>query len=246
MTTSPTAAPDILRDARQLYRAYRDAATRPSKAQNLDRLWEVLDAIREDGGRDYSLAEVGRRLETIGGPKTQSLRNAQGAYFREIVTAYANAVNGSTRYVATSKSNVDQALDLITDPSIRATLRMAIEEAKRLKVVNDNLHAAFKSLQIGVSLSPAPAINPAKALASPVATVAASSARTLMPRLRAALAKGIDETRLAQQGLSVGADGSIRNETRDLVFPPSFVTAIRAVLASDETAVLEDIDERRR
>ncbi len=181
---------------------------------------------------DYSIAEVGRRLKAIGGPKTQSLRNAQGACFREIITAYANAVSGSTRYVAAGKSNVDQALDLITDPSVRATLRMAIEEGKRLKVVNDNLHAAFKNLQIGASLTAVPAAMPAReALPAPLPPLAKP---TLTPRLRAALAKGIDGTRLAQQGLSVDADGSIRSETGDTVFPPSFVTAIRALLACDE------------
>lgn len=225
----PTTAPDIVRNARQLYRAYRDAATRPSKARNLDRLWDVLDALREEGGRDYSLAEVGRRLEAAGGPKTQSLRNAQGACFREIITAYASAVHGSVRHVATSKSNVDQALDLITDLSVRATLRMAIEEGKRLKVVNDNLHAAFKSLQVGVSLNAAPSVTAATTASAPVPPP------TLTPRLRAALAKGIDEIRLAQQGLAVEADGSVCNETGDKIFPPSFVTAIRALLGEDQS-----------
>lgn len=233
MIATRTTAPDIVRDARHLYRACRDAATRLSKAQNLDRLWEVLDAIRQEGGRDYSLAEIGRRLETIGGPKTQSLRNAQGAYFREIITAYTHAVSGSTRYVATTKSNVDQALDLITDPSVRATLRMAIEEGKRLKVVNDNLHAAFKTLQVGTSLAVASAAVPAKDLAHPPIT-ALPSPPAPTPRLLAALFKGIDETRLAQQGLTVDADGSIRNEAGARVFPPSFVTAIRVLLAADE------------
>lgn len=225
----PTTAPDVVRNARQLYRAYRDAATRPSKAQNLDRLWDVLDAVREEGGRDYSLAEVGRRLEAVGGPKTQSLRNAQGACFREVIAAYASAMHGSTRHVAVSRSNVDQALDLITDLSVRATLRMAIEEGKRLKVVNDNLHAAFKNLQVGVSLNAAP---PATAATTASAAVPPP---TLTPRLRAALAKGIDETRLAQQGLAVEVDGSVCNEAGDKIFPPSFVTAIQVLLDVDQS-----------
>ncbi|BCG47168.1 hypothetical protein GEOBRER4_n1995 [Citrifermentans bremense] len=216
-----TTAPDVVKDARQLYRLYRDAANRPSKVDNLDRLWEVLDSIRNEGGRDYSIAEIGRRLESIGGPKTQSMRNAQGAYFREIITAYANAVNGSTRYIAASKSRVEQALDLVSDPSVRATLRMAIEEGRRLKIVNDNLHAAFKNLHVGVSLS----------TTSEEAGIKQNSPGQQLPqRFRAALAKGIDETRLAQQGLVVEADGSICNEVGDRLFPPSFVTAILAVL----------------
>jgi len=233
MANPSTPALDVVRNARQLYRTYRDTATRPSKVKNLDRLWEVLNSIRDEGCRDYSLAEIGRRLETMGGPKTQSLRNAQGAYLREIIIAYASAVNGSTCYIGTTKSNVEQALDLVTDPSIRATLRMAIEEAKRLKVVNDNLHAAFKSLQVGASLSLAHAAEPDRA--SPASSTFLPIAQTpaLTPRLRTALAKGIDETRLAQQGLLVGDDGSICNEAGDRVFPPSFVLAIQAALAAD-------------
>lgn len=218
-------APDILKDARQLYQAHRSATTKPTKAENLDKVWEVLNAIGEDGGRDYSLAEVGRRLEKMGGPKTQSLRNLQGAHYREIITAYANAVSGATRYVAKTKSNVDQALGLITDPSIRATIRVALDDAKRLKVVNDNLHAAFKSLQVGASLPPEAAAEATPQLAAP-----GVESESLSPRLLNALRKGVDPARLAQQGLCVGEDGSIENEHGDKLFPPAFVTAVQAML----------------
>lgn len=223
-----TTAPDILKDARQLYQAHRSAATKPTKAENLDKVWEVLNAIREDGDRDYSLAEVGRRLEKIGGPKTQSLRNSQGAHYREIITAYANAASGATRYVAKTKSNVEQALDLITDPSIRAVLRVALDDAKRLKVVNDNLHAAFKSLQVGPSLSqePSPECLPQTPELKP-------GTPELSPRMANALRKGIDTARLAQQGLHISEDGSIETEHGDKLFPPTFVHAIRAVLTNN-------------
>ena len=219
-----TTAPDLVRDARQLYQTFRHAANRESKVKNLDLLWEVLEAIREEGSRDYSLAEVGRRLEAIGGPKTQSLRNAQGAHFRDVITAYADAVSGSKKYVAKGKSQVEAALELITDPSIRATLRMAIEEGKRLKVVNDNLHAAFKTLQVGATPTPpaAPASHPA--ITSP------ASGSPLTPRLRNALRKGVDRARLAERGFVVLDDGSIQTETGEAVFPPAFVTAVEAAL----------------
>lgn len=220
-----TTAPDILKDARQLYQAHRSAATKPTKAENLDKVWEVLNAIREAGDRDYSLAEVGRRLEKIAGPKTQSLRNSQGAHYREIIAAYANAVSGATRYVAKTKSNVEQALDLITDPSIRATLRVALDDAKRLKVVNDNLHTAFKSLQVGASLSQGTVAEAAPQLQSPI-----PSSGALPPQLLNALRKGIDTSRLAQQGLRIQEDGSIENEHGDKLFPPAFAHAVQAIL----------------
>jgi len=220
-----TTAPDVLKDARQLYHAQRSTATKPSKLENLDKVWRALNEIRDSGGRDYSLAEVGRRLEGMGGPKTQSLRNAQGAPYREIITTYANAVSGATRYVAKTASNVEQALALITDPSIRATLRVALDDAKRLKVVNDNLHAAFKSLQVGASLPPATIVEPAPQLSNSNA-----GSEPLSQRLLNALSKGIDASRLAQQGLHVADDGSIENEHGDKIFPPAFVTAIQHVL----------------
>ncbi|MCY1276248.1 hypothetical protein D9M68_101410 [compost metagenome] len=225
MTQILTTAPDVLKDSRQLYNAHRSAANKPSKVENLDKVWEVLNAIRDEGGRDYSLAEVGRRLERLGGPKTQSLRNAQGADYREIISAYANAVSGSTRYVAKTKSNVEQALDLITDPSIRATIRVALDEAKRLKVVNDNLHAAFKSIQVGATLPQA-----AAPVAVPQAPAPRQEGASLSPRLLNALRKGIDASRLAQQGLRIEEDGSIENDHGDKVFPVAFATAIHTIL----------------
>jgi hypothetical protein len=214
---------DLVRDARQLYETYRNTANRKSKVKNLDLLWEVLEAIRNEGGRDYSLAEVGRRLESAGGAKTQSLRNAQGAQFRDVINAYAEAVSGSKKYVAKGKSQVETALELITDPSIRVTLRMAIEEGKRLKVVNDNLHAAFKTLQVGATTTPAAEFD-----VPPM--VLLTGCTSLSPRLSAALRKGVDRTRLAERGLVVGNDGSIQTEFGEIMFPPAFVTAVEALL----------------
>lgn len=227
---APTTAPDPVRDARQLYRFHREAAQREAKMKNLDLLWDVLEAMRSDGCRDYCLAEIGRRLEAVGGPKTQSLRNAQGGHFREVIGAYAAGIRGSTRYAAKSKSQVEVALDLITDPSIRATLRMAIEEGKRLKVVNDNLHAAFKTLQIGVLADPV-------ATAKPPAPVSSMDAGPKLSwRLLRALRKGIDHARLAERGLVVMDDGSIEDEHGNVLFPPSFVTAIEAATLRLEDA----------
>lgn len=224
MTKISTTSPDILRDARQLYNTHRESATKPTKVENLDKLWEALLAIKEEGGRDYSLAEVGRRLEHLGGPKTQSLRNSQGAAYREIIAAFANAVEGSTRYVAKTKTNVEQALELITDPSVRATIRVALDEAKRLKVVNDNLHAAFKSLQIA-TVKQDPLLQLDEHQTNPV-----TSTINLSPQHLNALSKGIEPSRLAQQGLHIGEDGSISNDQGDKLFPPAFIFAVRSLI----------------
>jgi hypothetical protein len=223
-----TTVPDIFRDARQLYLVHKENATKQAKVDNLNKVWAVLEAISEEGQQDFSLAEVGRRLERMEGPKTQSLRNAQGAHFREIIAAYATAAGAASRYIGKNKSSVEHALDLINDPSIKATLSMALDEAKRVKVINDNLHAAFKTLQVGASLTaPKIEIGPAP----PAIENSSKPVETTIPaRLLNALRKGIDESRLAQQGLKVCPDGSIENEHGDKIFPPAFVLAIQHLL----------------
>ncbi len=228
MNTNVNEQSNAIKDAKQLYCSYRAAATRDQKKLNLDRLWKVLECIRDDGSSDYSLAEVGRRLEKLGGPKTQSLRNAQGLHFRTIISAYASAMEGSTRYVPKHRSNVEQALEMISDISARATLRVAIDEAKRLKTVNDNLHAAFKNIQIH-SFARTPTSNPRTA-GNQSDTVPTSEYVTLSPRLVLALKKGISVERLNERGLHINIDGSIQNSHGDNIFPPAFAYAIEEIL----------------
>lgn len=215
---------DVIKDARALYEAIKKNAKKEEKVKNLDKLWMILNEIRENGERDFSLAEIGRRLEHLGGMKTQSLRNEQGVDYRNIIQAYANAINGSTRYISKNRSNIEEVLSLINDPSIRATIKMAIDEAKRLKVINDNLHAAFKNIQVGSNLIQN---NKNESLEEKIKY---SEKKILSFQFVQALRKGIDEKRLAQQGLNIENNGSITNEHGDTVFPPSFVFAIREIL----------------
>ena len=105
-----------------------------------------------------------------------------------------------------------------------AKLRMAIEEGKRLKGVNDSLHAAFKTLQVGSM--PTPPSAPVPKEASTTQTPGSS----LTPRLKSALHKGVDRARLAERGLVVADDGSIQTDSGESLFPPAFVTAIEAAL----------------
>ena len=100
---------------------------------------------------------------------------------------------------------------------------MVIEEGKRLKVGNDNLHAAFKTLQVG-------AVG-AAAVDVPQIAAAAKSVEPLPAKFLRALKKGMDRTRLAERGMHVQGDGSIRDEHDDVVFPPAFATAVDAVLS---------------
>lgn len=229
------------KDAKALYLSYKKSANKQSVKANLDLVWTALNEIFEEGLKDYSLAELGRRLEKAGGPRTQSLRNPSGAQYREIITAFALAAEGSTKYVAKTKTTVEKALDMVPDPSARAVLRAALNDAKRLKIVNDNLHAAFKKLSIGASfggsggyITKGELENPVElADGRPVAGLVplnSSASISLTAKERLILKRSIDLSRLAQNGLRIDEDGSILSEQGDVLFPSGFVGTIEKLI----------------
>ncbi len=235
----PARQADALTAPRAIFEGAKGRAVRANKVANLELLWSVLMEIREIGGRDYSLAEVGRRLEEKGGMKTQSLRNAGGADFREIITAVAQSVLGSPRYIAKTKSNVDQALDFIGDPSVRAVLKEEIAQAKKLREENAMLRHAFSKLSIPreeeLWQESQTMFQPQATVVSEVQPVSGLNqcdgvSRRLSRELLAALKKGSDPKRIRKQGFTVKDDGSIENARGDALFPPGFLTACKAIL----------------
>lgn len=235
------------RDAKALYLAYKKSATKQSMKTNLDMLWQALQDTWEQGLKDYSLAEIGRRLEKTGGPKTQSLRNPAGAPYREIISAFAKDAQGSTKYIAKTKSTVEQALDMVSDPSARAVLRAALNDAKRLKVVNDNLHAAFKKLSVGADFArsgnTANGLTVGECLDEAVTQERGSNEYTpvtlirpnkgsaeLTAKEKLILKRSIDPSRLAQNGLKVTEGGSIEDSHGNVLFPVGFVAVVTAVI----------------
>ena len=114
------------------------------------------------------------------------------------------------------EADIDEAISLINDPSVRAIIKTALDEAKKLKVVNDNLHSAFKNIQIGSNL------NQSNKNVLNDEIPESERKEILSFQLIQALKKGINEKRLTQQGMSIEKNGSICNEYGDTIFPPLF------------------------
>lgn len=237
----PARQTDALAVPREIFNLVKGKAIRKNKSDNLDLLWSVLMELREAGSRDYSLSEVGRRLEEKGGLKTQSLRNAGGADFRDVIGAFAQSVMGSPRYVAKTKSSVDQALDLITDPSLRAVLKEEIARAKKYREENATLRNAFSKLsiptaaEVQISMGPVTTLPPTQRATLEVATPSSPDSNPALSLLGedllGALQRGISKASLRKNGFKVNEDGSIWNERYEL-FPRGFITACRAILAA--------------
>jgi len=233
---------DALTAPRVALEEAKQRAVRKNKADNLDLLWTVLMEIREAGGKDYSLSEVGRRLESKGGPKTQSLRNAGGADFRTVITAFAHSVMGSPKYVSKTKSGVDQALDFIGDPSVRAVLKEEIALAKKYRTENAMLRNALSRLSIPtvaenqglaeLTKANAPAEGPVMNPVIEAEVMTTNSTFYLLGEdLLDALQNGISKKAMRKNGWKVHNNGSVWNAQYE-IFPPVFIDACKAILTA--------------
>jgi len=65
--------------------------TSKRKQRSLTNVWNALEHLRGVKSRDFTAASVARTIEVLKlpGPKAQSIRNAEGRDFREIIRAYA-------------------------------------------------------------------------------------------------------------------------------------------------------------
>jgi tetratricopeptide (TPR) repeat protein len=201
---------------------------RASKKKNLELLWQVLEGIRNDGLNNYSLAMVGRRLKPLGGMGVQSLRNSSGIDYQRLIELYEQAFQ---REPEKSTNKLESALALLSDSSVRAAIKAKLDRAEHLERENDRLIMALKSRSIGFApdargAPPAPQLNESQAVLDPA---------RLTSRLVAALAKGMDEARLKERGLTVRPDGSITNSGGAVLFPPGFAEAIGRVLPPAKT-----------
>jgi hypothetical protein len=229
-------ASDVMADARAVYERLRSEAKRPQRRKSLELLWNVLESMRAEGELDYSIPSVGEHLETSGSLGTQSIRNAPGKPFRDLIAAYAAAAGGSRqRKGQREQSPLDFALESVADPAARALLRQCVAEHKRCQHEKDQLRSAFKRLSVGNE----PAASPASSV--PQAPSAAFAAATVLPPSPApgvalhrfeieAVRAAVDDDRLAENGWTVQPNGSIVSETGQVLLPPGFATSLAKMI----------------
>ncbi|HEY5777263.1 MAG TPA: gamma-mobile-trio protein GmtX [Terrimicrobiaceae bacterium] len=218
--------------AEDLYQDMLRAAEHARSRQTLAGLWNSLQMMRAAKVVDYSIARVGKFCEQHGGPKSQSIRNSNGAKFRALIEAFANDAGAVTRRTPSKpRSNIDRAIDQIQDLGVRTAIRMTIERARRLERQNDELRSAFKNLSIPAAASPSHGTSALEGgFISPVSSTGS------FPPLEAlhleAVAKFISDEWIQSRFWSISNDGSIVEEVSGsaLIAPPGFVNALRRIL----------------
>jgi hypothetical protein len=194
---------------------------------NLERIHEVCRAIHQAGGKDYSLAAVGRRSKERSGPSADTLCTSAGKPFRALIAAWVSHAGIDSGKASQPRSENDW-LRRIPDPADRALIGMLIAERNRLR---HEVNLLISKADIVVDR------RPAVANVRPVGrdVIELLSPETgLVPTEREALAKVFSEKWIEEHGLKIGLHGSLLNDRGRELFPVGFVPGLRKLLGDGE------------
>jgi hypothetical protein len=138
-----TKKPDALDD---LYEEIVSRSNNPRRLNSLRNLYETLRHLLSVGSNATSVAAIARSVETLGfkAPKAQSIRNAEGKDFRDLIGAYLALIDGKKSGDA---SDDEKLVGSIVDLQVAAQVRWVLNENRSLKRRLDLLHAAFQKLE---------------------------------------------------------------------------------------------------
>ncbi|SDP19444.1 hypothetical protein SAMN04489798_4975 [Pseudomonas arsenicoxydans] len=224
MTTLSSLPEAQFADARGLVQTLKHQAVRESKRKNLELLWQVLEGMWREGARNYFVAEVGRNLAKVGGLKTQSLRNEGGQDFRRVIEAFAACAGAIGRAQLTrGRSQLDVAVESLSDPAARAMFRQVIAENKLYKTQNDQLRSAFKEL----SIRP-----PNDTVQSHVSTpIMQSPMQPLTRREIELLKRNLSPERFEENGWQIVEGGAVVDDSGVVVLTPGFMEIVAKLFA---------------
>lgn len=191
--------------------------------RNLEKIHEVCRTIHQAGGKDYSVAAVGRRSQQIGGPSAGTLYTTAGKPFRVLIAGWSKHAGIDSGKASEPRAETDW-LRRIPDPADRALIGMMMAERNRLRHEVNLLKA---KAGIVVDRRPVPSdVRPAGC--DTMQILLPKSA--LVPTEREALAKVFSEKWLEEHGLKIGSHGSLLNERDGELFPVGFVPGLRKLL----------------
>ncbi|WP_279379301.1 gamma-mobile-trio protein GmtX [Sphingosinicella humi] len=202
-----------------------------SRRSNLETLWKALSQLRDEGVTDFSISAVGKRSQDLGGVQEQSIRNKNGAVYRELIDAFAGERGKTQSKSAAPQGNqIDRLIDEITDLGVRTLFKMEREEARRLKSENDMLRLAFRRLSIDTSEQGARDAGPAS-IALKEDQVSKTQIGSVSIVDRRAVDTFLSSDWLEARGWRIDPDGSIYDETTNwLVAPAGFADVLRRML----------------
>lgn len=199
------------------------------KRHNLEIVWQALQQLDAEGTKEFTVAQVGRRVEELGGPRAQSIRNRGGAHFRRLIARFAAGSSGITKRVPLRQpTQVQMAIAQIPDLGVQAVITMALEENRRLTAENNTLRNAYKELSIAVTSN-------MQQDRSDTADTTIHSEATLSSfddLMLTSFERFLSERWMEERGYRCELNGSIVDTTAGniLVAPPAFVDGLQCAI----------------
>lgn len=197
------------------------------KLRNLEILQEICRKQSERGGKDFSIATIGRLSAEKGGPATQSIRNKTGNDFKALISAWAGHTGGSTRKLPKPNENpIFAVLDLIPDPAVRAVMGTVLAENKKLRGQIDLLK---RHSEIVIDRRP---VSSSGTYFSQQIGEPHSVFKKLTESEKIALCHAISDDLIKQEGWEIDQSGRVLNHKKRPIFKAGFATGMKKIISS--------------
>tara|TARA_R110000850_G_scaffold219067_1_gene344685 strand:+ start:427 stop:1056 length:630 start_codon:yes stop_codon:yes gene_type:complete len=180
---------------------------------NLSVVKKACDFQLDRKSKDFSIATIGRLSESFGGVKTQSIRNATGQVYRDLINAYKS--ENPVKAINTTPAEPISWAGRIEDPEIRYRLLDLVASERKLRNELNQLKAV-KEVEVDLRLESK--------------TVECRLYDSLTDIEIKALSDFISSSRLSNFGWSIGTNGRLLDSNGKPVTKPGFVDGIQKVL----------------
>lgn len=189
------------------------------KKDNLKIVYDVLLHLYETGSSKFSISLIGKLSKKEGGPITQTIRNAQGKDYRDLIEFFVNNIT------IFDKNNVDsnyKLSDYIDDPGLKAHINIIISENKSLKnqlnILRNNMNKNYElnyHVENNIINNSLTDIN---------------SSNTLLSSEIEAITKFIKDIENNSSSIKLTDIGSLKDENDVLVANPGFFDGLKKIV----------------
>lgn len=195
----------------------------PRKEASLRLIYKLCEEQHARGSRDFSIATIGRLSHAAGGPSAPTIRNKTGDDYKALMRAFANSVGGKAKKSADRKPGRSaELLEGVSDPVLRARIGILVAELESSRgqlIALRHLANTTTILRLDGSAEADTGTHDER-----------ESKSALSNQEKMALERAISPDTLVHWGWVSDANGRVKTDTGQVVYPAGYLTAIRKVL----------------